>query len=570
MFNPHSEAHLTRLQQAITSSVSQMRTFLDNRKEAYQQYVGKNGTQARVPLPMIAQAVSIILRALISSEPQALVTSRQSNTRASSYGFELAINRVLADMDFGRSMKTWAFEAMMAPFGVMQVALDVKESEEMDGMQAWTGRPVASPVLFDDWVHDMSARQIDKIGFCGHRYSIGKEEAITGGLYDPDVVEKIARSDKTDEYSTHKLSRDRSPYEEDYEETIEVWDMYLPREGLVLTLSRDHQGLPPLRVVEWNGPKEGPYHFLWFDDVPGNTMPLPPVALWRDLHELANALFNKLARQAMRQKKMLGVPAASIKDGKLVVAGQDGEAIVMENPGDIQEFATGGIDQSNFAFVLQLKQLHSYFAGNIDVLGGLAAQSGTVGQDQLLSEAAAGRVKSMQESVDKRTAQVMRAVARFMLSGNESVPIVKQVPGLEGGLNTDWTSWDMQGDPLAYDVDIIPHSLRRKSPEERLNAMYQYVTQVLIPLAPMMQAQGQVINTEALHKLASRLMNMPELSDLVIFTQGQMMPSDEHASPAPTATTRNYVRSSRTEKTPQGQESQLIAKLLGQGNAEAA
>ena len=78
---------------------------------------------------------------------------------------------------------------------------------------------------------------------------------------------------------------------------VELRDIWLPREQLIITVETGKLG-PSLRVLEWDGPHSGPYRFLRFNEVPGNTMPLPPVALWRDLHDLANVLFRKLGLQS--------------------------------------------------------------------------------------------------------------------------------------------------------------------------------------------------------------------------------------------------------------------------------
>lgn len=566
MFNPKNPTQLAKLRGAITSSLDEMKEFLTKRMDVYKMFVGKhykNGTTNRVPLPLLALSVSTILRKLVSSEPQALVTSRKTEYRASAYAFELGINRLLRDMDMGRSMQTWAFEAMMCPMGILKVALDVEEVQNLDGMDMWLGKPMAEPVLFDDWVHDMSARRVDKIGFCGNRYSVVKEQAMTGGLYDPDVVERIYSAEKIDDYSSQNLSKEKKQSFEDYREMIELWDIWLPDEGIIVTLSRDFSDLPPLRVVDWSGPKSGPFHFLWFDEVPGNTMPLPPVALWRDIHELANILFNKLARQATRQKNLVTIDSASVQDGKLQVAGADGEALISNNPEGVREVRLGGIDQSNFGFVLQLKQLHNYFSGNTEALAGLAPQSSTLGQDELLSAAASDRVQSMQDSVDKTTSEVMRAISQILLRNPiADLPIVKRVGEME--IPGRWNPADLEGDQEDYELDMVPHSMRRKPPGERLAIANQFM-QTLLQAMPAMQASGIMPNMEAFVKLTARLTNMPELNDLVIYGQGEKLPNEDQFS-QPKTTTRQYVRKSQSTKTPQGQEQQLISSLMGGGN----
>lgn len=573
LFNPHSDRSLLKLRQALTGSIGQLKIFTKLRKEAYEFYCGKHysdaGKRTPVPMNMIEQAVSIILRSLISSEPQALIATTKDEFQADAFSFELALNRRLCEMDFGKSLKEWSFEALMCPFGILKIALDAQDATEAEGIQMWTGPPMAAPVFFDDWVHDMSANCIEKIGFCGNRYEVVKSDALSNGLYDPDVVARIGTVLKENDDSTRTITGD--PKHEDYRETFEVWDIWIPDEGLVVTISRDFEQLPPLRVVEWDGPYEGPYHLLQFNPIPGTTIPLPPVALWRDIHELSNKLFNKLGRQALRQKDLVTVPNAAVKDGKLIVAGQDGEAIVVDDPNAVKQVKFGGPDQTNFAFVLQLKQLYSYYAGNLDALGGLAPMSGTVGQDELLSQAASQRIRSMQEDVDKAAAKAIRAIGWFYWNDQlASVPINKPYGTSGATIPSVWERAASKGEWYDYDVQIVPHSLRRKPPEERLNFVMQFFTNVLMPALPVMQAQGIAPNMEQLIKLVSRLANMPELNDLVTYMNGEMVPNESGARP-PSTSAQRVVKANGSTKTPQGQEQQLIAKLMsGTPTGEAA
>lgn len=568
MFNPQDKRSVSKLRSAMVESLKRMDSASKNRLEAYRQYVGKHytddGSKDRVPLNMIEQAISIILRSLAASEPQALVLPPDHHALADAVSGELALNQHLRQTHFGRAMKTWVFEAMMSPMGIMKVALDATDSMDVGETRGWVGRPIAEPVFWDDWVQDMSVREVGKFGFCGNRYSIPKEEALEDGVLDPDLVEQIKTTREREKNSTKELTGADKPWSDDYREMIELWDVWLPDEGLLLTLSRDLEQLPPLRVVEWNGPVDGPYHYLWFNEVPGTTIPLPPVALWRDIHELANKLFNKLAKQALRQKTILPVPNDVLKDGQRTIGSSDGEGFPVE-PGmvdKLKEMNLGGINNSNFAFVLQLKQLHSYYAGNIDALGGLGPQSGTLGQDQLLTGTASQRIKSMQDDVYVMTKGPLRAIWNYLTSNPaESIPIAKPIAGTRETVHSIWSPDVLTRHPDDYSIDIQPFSLQHLSPQERMQVLTAHVNGLLLPLAPFSQQQGQMINVEWINKLAAKYNNMPELAQCLLYLEGESQPDAEAGMP--TNTTRTNIRESRPGRTDRGQEQVLINSLLG-------
>lgn len=49
----------------------------------------------------------------------------------------------------------------------------------------------------------------------------------------------------------------------------------------------------PLRVVDWEGPESGPYHLLWYNEMPSNSFPLAPVTQWIDLNDGYNRVMRK-------------------------------------------------------------------------------------------------------------------------------------------------------------------------------------------------------------------------------------------------------------------------------------
>ena len=72
----------------------------------------------------------------------------------------------------------------------------------------------------------------------------------------------------------------------------------------------------------------------------------------------------------------------------------------MDDPQNVNTYKFGGIDDKNLAFLLQVKTLFNYYGGNIDSLGGLGPQTGTVGQDKLIAESASRRLADFRINQD--------------------------------------------------------------------------------------------------------------------------------------------------------------------------
>jgi hypothetical protein len=556
LFDPHDPKKLQKLRKAVTNSLCELEIFRENRMAAYRQFVGahysNDGTADKVPINLVKLAAEVVARNLAATTPRALVTANRRDLKAVANAFSLALNKVLEWTRIEEDLQTWVFEAIFSPFGILKVSLDVAEYVEIDGEAIAAGRPKVEPVLFHDWVHDMSASNLRNCAFYGHRFLMDKEEARENPLFDASGKEYLQTFkdrgwDKEGDTDTQTLSRQKNPFGEDYRDMVELWELYLPLEQLVVTIPHlDYQG-PPLRVVEWTGPEEGPYHFLYFTPVPGNTTPLPPVSMWRDLHELANALFNKLGRQAERQKTVGVAPSSMQQDVTRLMDAADGQVIT----GDIvtsQQFGevkTGGIDESNNNFFRQVRDLFNWQAGNIEALAGLAPQSGTLGQDQMLSQSASHLIQGMQDKVKYAAASVMKSAGWFLWHDPAGeVPIEFRVQGSQETQPALWTPERRNGDWYDYAISIEPFSMRSKSPEEQLTFVMDFFDR-LGAMLPVMQQQGVVPNIEAMIKLVAQLTNLPQLLDLVIFTQGQLEPTGEPTS-MPSTTTRKYERVSRS------------------------
>ena len=107
----------------------------------------------------------------------------------------------------------------------------------------------------------------------------------------------------------------------------------------------------------------------------------------------------QLVREAQRYKVVGRTRGVDSEDAERIRAASDGEIVGVDNPEAIQEKMFGGLDQRNFAFMLQIKQLFSWQAGNLDLMGGLGAQSETATQDQLLHASASQRMAGRLDEV---------------------------------------------------------------------------------------------------------------------------------------------------------------------------
>lgn len=576
---------VSRLVTAFDHSRRKLQTFRERRLGMIRQFVGgawsDGGAPDRVPVNFLEMALNIYRRQVAARAPRVMVRSKDGDNISFADDLEIALNIAIEDMKFDETMRRWVLEAMFG-MGVLKVGLAPSDQREIMGFTHDPGQPFADVVDFEDFVFDITAKRWDQVQFCGNRYALPLEAVQDLKMFPKKDLSKYERR-TTNEQGDQKISNmvdDGGSYgEESYMDLVELWDIWLPYEGVVATFQTDPNGgledKEPLRVVEWDGPEGGPYHLLSFGDVPGQIMPLPPAALMIDLHELGNRVFRKLARQADRQKTVTLVASANQDDGRRITSANDGDAVAVDRPEATKDVRYGGVDQAGLAFFQQLRQLTSYFGGNLETLGGLNNATNTASQEQLVKSQATMRIADMQERATAASTDVIKAIAFYMWNDPiRAYRIPKKIPNSDMTIMAEMKPEKRNGEFPDYAIEIVPFSMQSRTPSERLQSAMQVMQTYIVPMSALLQQRGLVPNIEAFLKMSAELSGTPEIMDLVMkvppqeLMQGPPAPGGGAGGAGPANTTRNYVRSDRGgDSISKGD--QVVAQMMQQANQGA-
>jgi hypothetical protein len=149
-----------------------------------------------------------------------------------------------------------------------------------------------------------------------------------------------------------------------------------------------------------------------------------------------------------------------------------------------------------------------YLMGNLDAIGGLSAQSSTLGQDQMLSQSANRMIDDMRQEVSKFHKKVFMDLARYLWEDPfTEMPLVKRV-GENIEIPFVWTDEQKEGDFEQYNLDIEPYSMRSTTPEERLAKLTQMITEIVIPM-------GMQVDQQKFASVMSHYANLPELEEVL-------------------------------------------------------
>lgn len=555
-----------RLKNSVDWSIRQLDTPRKKRIDAIKQFVGMHytdhGADRRVPTNFIELAVTVYVRTLAARAPNVLVSTDIESLRPFARDMEIALNQIPGEIGLGNTLQRSVVEAMFS-MAIVKVGLGSTGKQEM-GVDY--GQPFVDLLSLDDYFFDMSAKNRDSIQYEGNDYWLTVDDARRVFEIQDLEADEHTTDGQDGQERAESVSTDTGG--DIYGDRIWCRDVYLPRLNKMVSYAVKSNRV--LKVVDWDGPIHGPYHVLSFSDVPGNILPLPPVALWIDMHELGNSLFRKLGKQADAKKTVAAFQGGNDEDVERLKTATDGDGIRYSGQKP-ENITVGGIDAPTLAFYIQIRDLFSYFAGNLDTLGGLSPMTDTVGQDKMLSEAASARVKQMGERTLDFVKEIFRSLAWYEWTDpvRQRTIVKKPMAGARTGIVKKWSMETRDGDFLDYNFNIDVYSMQDDSPSMKLQKIGTVLERFVFPVLPQFAEQGGRVNLQKLSKHISRLANIPELEDIVEFVEPSEMPRQPAGgapSPSlakPTHTTRTYERVNRPGATRAGKDDVMSRLLLG-------
>lgn len=570
-FDPENPGSLKKLIDAADYSRRQLSHFLDTRLAFVREFVGKhygeNGADDKVPINMLDLASNTYTTYLAPENPQGLVTTKYKHLKPFATKMTQALRECAHEVKLAAAIESAVLDSLFL-FGAVKVG--------HDGISAaHTGYDkYVKTVDPQDWVHDWSAHSLEEAQFMGDRFRMDLDEARNNPAFDQKQREKIQPLDTYvyDEDGTERIeelgSNDGGWISEQFRDKAELWSVWLPREQIVIIYPANNKAPgKPLQVIEWDGVEQGPYHMLWYQSVPSRVMPSAPMNNLYDLHDLANRMFNKVARQGEAQKSVTAVGPGGDRDAERVIKAADLDTIRTDAPEKLGVLNYGGVNPNSLAFTIQVRELFSMFAGNLDLMAGLGPQSETLGQDQILAASNSRRLAKMQGKVERWIEGILRALMWYEWTDPlRERYMTYKIPQTTREVDLLWTPEDRQGAFLEYNLNVTPHSVRYRSPAERVQLLDQFVMQILIPL--MQMGGGYEIDLEQFIRLRSRYLEMDdELAEVVRFStqqEGESITGQGEARQAP-VTRRINERVNRPGATRQGKDDVLTRGLMGIG-----
>lgn len=517
--------------------------FRKKRVDAVKMFAGPNwgngGDSRPRYLNLIGNFVRILGRHLISKEPRVLITTHRREHRPAVSAMQDWCNLEIQRMELAGTLQRVVLDGLFS-LGICKVALSTPTDFSVLHRKMRVGMPYAQRVDLDDWVHDPHARDLSEACFMGHRFRAPYSVVKEWKHFDKKQRDKLTPTplstynEQGDERIGGLQRGEYSGDGEEYEDYVDLWEIFLPRTGQIVTIADQGNGdeLEPLRVQQWLGPYCGPYHFPIYGLVPGNAWPKAPLMDLIDLDDAANVVWRKLVRQAARQKDNMLIPRGSEEDAEKLKRAGDGDIVPYDGREPPGVITWGAPNPANFQFGISLQDQFNKQGGNLELLGGTAPQTKTASQDRMLNENAGGGISDLQEATVKFTSSVFKGLCWYWWNHPELVmrtenadyapaaPLVREVYPFGHGqdmMGRPRLSRELPFDDLSPSVD--PYSLRHQTPEQKAQKLLGVVTDVVMPLAGLLAQQGKIPDVDRLLEIISDYADLPELRE--IMTDGE-------------------------------------------------
>jgi len=572
--NPNRQLDRARLLKAIENSTRVLRPFREVRKKLVKDFVGSmygsSGDSGRqdIIMNLMYQTAETYTMSLAANRPRVLVTAQHTDVTWFAHSFQLGINNLIKEIRLEDTLRKAVMDSFFS-MGIVKVYTADAGLVELEGEDAWVdpGKPFAENISLDDFCYDTTASEWRKSSFALNKYRISREKVLNDGAYNKKVAEEL---DVVSQYPGWNADSGEVPIREmlksetqeaGIEPMIDLMDVWLPKDKLVVTLPVG-KNTEPLRVVEWEGPENGPFHTLSLTcEVPDNIMPVSPAMNLKPLHDLINGLLRKQRRQAQRQKDIPFYQAGHQDDARRIEKASDGEWTRVDNPDSVNVMKMGGVDPQNQAFSHSMKDTYDRMAGNLQMMAGLGPQSDTLGQDKLIHGAVTKREANMQYRVVDFTSRICRDLGSLLWHDQVlEIPQDFETSGIK--VRADWNPEVREGDFIDYNFEIEPFSMMYKSPSERMQGISSFVTQIALPMEGMMQQYGGTIDIQELVEMYAELMDMPRLKQIVKFEE----PKDDRPGPTPQqpAKASHTVRESVRRSVPTGGTAESRSNVMQQ------
>jgi hypothetical protein len=552
--------------QAVKRSYDVLQPYRVRQEACVDEIMGRWKTSAEMP-KMLLNPVRTFKRVysalLTGGEPQALIQARYPKLRPFALKMQIALNNQLRECQFATAVENAVGQSLMS-VGILKTMLAMGGPKfEWQGAFYDPGKAYSDSINIQHFAIDHEAYPWHEATYIADRYQVPvtwlKELKEKG---EDAVLDKLESSIMRPEFA--RLSAPEDPDKRLYKMGW-AWDVYLPQQNLLCVYDNESDE-EPLLSFQYDGPETGCYDLIIHEDAAGHPLGSPSIISVEPLAKAITTVAAKLQNQAERQKTNPVYDRNGNEDAKVWDGAKDGAPIGFYNADAVREFRSGGADPANQQFLIwAIQQMENEWG--LRTLMGSQAMSETVGQDELLHGSANKLVDAMRSKILRATRGAMRKHLWYLWSEPfRQFEGSFEIPGTGIAHRFVISPEVREGDFLDFNLDLVPHSMVMRTPEQQAQQVQMFWQTVILPNAQLFMQSGKMPNAEGVAARIAELLDINMDDFLVPVNPGAAFPekpgmAEAPAMPRPPVTRRINERISRPGHTAEGNDAAMMESL---------
>lgn len=434
-----------RLAKADRQSERLLKPHRDNRASAIQEYLGRwydDGDNKKRPLNLLAQYANIIVPNLVGRLPSNSPKARNPMLRFEATLLGLALDDLQERLDLYTFYRMMAFDAIFSPCAICKVGIKAgAELYKIDGRSYDPGAIYVSPIDFDDFGFDPTAKNRESVGWERHQYYPILQDVLDSGVFAgkedllislPKMGQRTQSSDEHPSDRNEDLGPDRYAVDRICLRDYAIYEKGRTRIVTMAGGKAAESQTEFLADVEFEGPDGGPYEQLCFNPVSTAYLGVPPVAFIRDIAEAGERITNKMIRQAERAKQVFVYSKSASDDAMTLRKAADGDAVGVDNAESVKPIVYGGVDPQNYDFSAWMNQQFNNLSGSAQMLSGTEKIADTATEAQIMQANASARLREMKDRMESFMDRVTARLGWFLtVDPLIKLPLPYRLPGGE-------------------------------------------------------------------------------------------------------------------------------------------
>lgn len=502
-----------RLQQAVKAGFDRVKIYRSARAMFIKEFCGqyfknRHGLTGDTPINLLFSTVRAYVPNLVMKTGINKVTTEIMSHKFTAELLGYGLDALHKDIKLKDKLRAWIVDAIFG-IGIMETALGISNNLiAINDIDKDPGEIYSQIIDLDDFTFDPACTDLKQAFFLGHIVRCPRAELHAIEDLNTELINQLPKAllegKKRDEKQVENISQDTTKQldMQDIEDYVEVVKLWIPSANAIVYMPDPRRTTFDkfIGVKEFYGPSTGPYNFLALTPpVPNNPLPVAPVGIWYDLHNMTNRVFKKLMDQVDNQKDLIFyMPELGDVMQDVIEAGNL-DTIACSNPDGIKMQSFGGQNEQNVAMADRLQSWYNYIAGNPEQIAGIQQTSKTATQAQIMQANSSITLNDMRDIIYDRTAELSQIHCWYLWTD----PLIKMPKTKRESGDKEVQLWltpeQMQGDFIEYTFKIRQRSMSRLDPQTRTNLIVQYAVKIVpsaVMAAQQMAMMGQQFNLQ--------------------------------------------------------------------------